>query len=200
MRQRTTAIAIFIALGLTLGMTSPVAAQFSDAYGLIKAVRDKDVNKAREILDKPGSTIVNAREAATGDAPIHIVVKQRDIAWLGFLLQSSADANLRDRDGNTPLILAAIGRWTEGLQLLIAIHADIDRRNSSGETALIKAVALNDIADARLLLDAGANPDLTDSSAGRSARDYATERGGPIAKLLADAPKKAKAPVQGPVR
>ncbi len=196
MRQRTTAIAIFLALGLT----APAAAQFSDAYGLIKAVREKDVNKAREILDKPGSTTINAREPATGDAPIHIVVKQRDIAWLGFLLQASADANARDRDGNSPMVLAAIGRWTEGLQLLVAIRADVDRRNNSGETALIKAVQAGDAANARILLDAGASPDLTDNVAGRSARDYAVEKGGSIGKLLADAPKKTKAPVQGPVR
>ncbi|MBC7497614.1 MAG: ankyrin repeat domain-containing protein [Sphingomonadaceae bacterium] len=196
MRQRTTAIAIFLALGLT----APAAAQFSDAYGLIKAVREKDVKVAREILDKPGSTTINAREPATGDAPIHIVVKRRDIAWLGFLLQASADANARDRDGNSPMVLAAIGRWTEGLQLLVAIRADVDRRNNSGETALIKAVQAGDAGNARILLDAGASPDLTDNVAGRSARDYAVEKGGPIGKLLADAPKKTKAPVQGPVR
>ena len=196
MRQRTTAIAIFLALGLT----APAAAQFSDAYGLIKAVREKDVKVAREILDKPGSTTINAREPATGDAPIHIVVKRRDIAWLGFLLQASADANARDRDGNSPMVLAAIGRWTEGLQLLVAIRADVDRRNNTGETALIKAVQAGDAGNARILLDAGASPDLTDNVAGRSARDYAVEKGGPIGKLLADAPKKTKAPVQGPVR
>jgi len=196
MRQRTTAIAIFLALGLI----APAAAQFSDAYGLIKAVREKDVKVAREILDKPGSTTINAREPATGDAPIHIVVKRRDIAWLGFLLQASADANARDRDGNSPMVLAAIGRWTEGLQLLVAIRADVDRRNNSGETALIKAVQAGDAGNARILLDAGASPDLTDNVAGRSARDYAVEKSGPIGKLLADAPKKTKAPVQGPVR
>lgn len=196
MRPRIIALAVLASLAATV----PAAAQFSDSYSLIKAVRDKDVNKAREILDKPGSTAVNAREPATGDAPIHIVTRQHDIAWLGFLLQASADANLRDRDGNTPLVLAAGGRWTEGLQLLVAIHAEIDRRNNAGETALIKAVEANDATGTRLLLEAGASPDLTDNVAGRSARDYAAQRGGPVAKLLVDAPKKVRAPVQGPVR
>lgn len=195
MRPRITALAVIALLA-----SAPAAAQFSDSYNLIKAVRDKDVAKAREILDKPSSTVVNAREPSTGDAPIHIVVKSHDIAWLGFLLQASADANARDRDGNTPLVLAAAGRWTEGVELLIAIHAEVDRRNNSGETALIKAAQANDVADARILLDAGANPDLSDNAAGHSARDYAMQRGGPLGKLLAEAPKKASRPVQGPVR
>ena len=196
MRPRTIAVAT-LAL---LTVAAPAVAQFSDSYNLIKAVRDKDVAKAREILDKPGSTTVNARDPATGDAPIHIITKQRELSWLGFLLQASADANARDRDGNTPLLLAATERWTDGMQVLIAVHAEIDRRNNAGETALIKAVEANDIAGARMLLDAGANPDLSDTLSGRSARDYATQRGGPIGKLLAEARQKPKAPVQGPVR
>ncbi len=189
-----------IALFAAFALAAPAAAQFSDSYNLIKAVRDRDVQKAREILDKPGSTAVNAREPATGDAPIHIVVKAKDLPWLGFLLQASADANARDRDGNTPLLLAAAGRWSEGVQLLIAIHADINRRNNAGETPLIKAVQAADTTSAKLLLDAGANADLSDNLAGHTARDYAAQRGGAIARLLADAPAKPKAPMQGPVR
>ncbi len=198
MRARTLATILSI-LPAVVAIAGPAAAQFSDSYSLIKAVRDQDIAKAREILDKPGST-VNVRELATGDEPIHIVVRRRDLSWLGFLLQANADANARDRDGNTPLMVAAVARWTEGLQLLVAIHADVDRRNNSGETALIKAVEAGDTTGTRILLDAGADPDLTDNVAGRSARDYAAQRGGPVAKMLADAPKRTKAAVQGPVR
>ena len=196
MRPRTIAVAVVAALAAAI----PAGAQFSDSYNLIKAVRDKDVAKAREILDKPGSTTVNIRDPATGEMAIHIVVKQRDLSWLGFLLQASADANARDRDGNAPLLLAATERWTDGMQVLIAVRAEVDRRNNAGETPLIKAVEANDTIGARMLLDAGANPDLSDSLAGHSARDYAVQRGGPIGKLLAEAKQKPKAPVQGPVR
>lgn len=196
MRPRIIALAVLA----SVASAAPAAAQFSDSYELIKAVKDKDAAKAQEILNKPGSTVINARDPATGDAPVHMVVKQHDIAWLGFLLQAGADANARDRDGNTPLLLAAAGRWNEGVTVLIAIRADVDRRNNGGETALIKAVAANDLADTRALLDAGANPDLSDNLAGHSARDYATQRGGAIGRLLADAPRKAAKPVQGPVR
>lgn len=197
MRVRAPAlIAVLVAI---LGAL-PASAQFSDSYNFIKAVRDKDVNKAREILDKPGSTAVNVREPSTGDAPLHIVIRQRDLAWVGFLLQANADPNIRDRDGDTPLLLAAVSRFSEAIRLLVAIHAGVDLKNNAGETPLIKAVQANDVADAKVLLDAGANPDVTDNAAGYSARDYATQHGGQIAKLLSEAPKRMQAPVQGPPR
>lgn len=192
-------VSVMIALLFSINAV-PASGQFSDSYNFIKAVRDKDVAKAREILDKPGSTAVNAREPSTGDAPLHIVIRQRDLPWVGFLLQANADPNIRDRDGNTPLLLAAVVRFSEAIRVLVAIHAGVDLKNNAGETPLIKAVQANDVADAKVLLDAGASPDLTDNAAGYSARDYATQRGGQIAKLLADAPKRAKAPMQGPPR
>lgn len=191
------AVAFAVAIALT---TVPAAAQFSDAYNFIKAVRDLDVDKARKLLDAPGATVVNTRDPATGEAPIHIVIRRRDVPWLGFLLQANADINARDRDGATPLLLASTARFTEGVRILIAVRARIDLKNNSGETPLIKAVQGRDADTVKLLLDAGANPDLTDSAAGLSARQYAAQdkRGGPIAKLLADARPRAAAPVQGP--
>lgn len=197
MRSGITAFAVIA----SIAVAGPAAAQFSDTYNFIKAVRDKDITKAREILDKPGGTVVNTHEASTGDAPLHIVVRQRDLAWVGFLLQSNADVNVRDRDGNSPLLLAATSRFSEGVRLLIAVRANVNQRNNAGETPLIKAVQANDVDDAKLLLDAGANPDVTDSSAGFSARQYATQGGRQaMIKLLAEAKLRSAAPVQGPPR
>jgi hypothetical protein len=50
-----------------------------------------------------------------------------------------------------------------------------------------------------MLLDAGANPDRTDNT-GASPRTVALAdtRGGPVVKLLRDAPARKSAPMQGP--
>ena len=188
-----------IALAFVL-LAVPATAQFSDSYNFIKAVRDLDVVKARKLLDAPGATVINTRDPATGEAPIHIVVRRRDLPWLGFLLQANADANARDRDGSTPLLLAATSRFIDGVRILIAVQARVDLKNNAGETPLIKAVQAHDADTVKLLLDAGANPDLADNAAGLSARQYAARdvRGGPIAKLLAEAKPRSAAPVQGP--
>ena len=179
---------------------APAAAQFSESYNFIKAVKDKDAAKAKTILDVPGSTIVNARESGSGDTALCIVTRRSDVPWMGFLLQSGADPNLRDRAGNTPLLLATVGNFNEGIRILLLVRANVDLKNSSGETPLIKAVQARNVTAAKMLLEAAADPDLTDNAAGYSARDYAKQdsRGGQIAKLLADAPRHKAAQMQGP--
>jgi ankyrin repeat protein len=53
------------------------------------------------------------------------------------------------------------------------VGAKVDAANRAGETALIVAVQHRQIPIVRDLLEAGADPDKTDSVAGYSARDYA---------------------------
>ena len=179
---------------------APAAAQFSDSYVLIKAVRDKDVAKAREILDKPGQRVVNTRDAATGETPLIIASKRTDLPWMGYLLQVGADPNLRDNDGNSALLYTAIAGSTEAVRLLLMFKARPDTTNGLGETALIKAVQARNVEVVKLLLDAGANPDIIDHAAGYSARQYAEQdpRGAQVAKLLKETPAKAQAQMQGP--
>jgi uncharacterized protein len=188
-----------ITAALALAAAQPAAAQFSDSYNFLKAVKDKDGGKVTQFLDKPGNTVVNTRDGDTGDTALHIVTKRTDAAWMGFLLQKGANANTKDGAGNTPLIIAAIARFTEGVDLLTRVKAQVDVQNRLGETALLKAVQNRDVTIAKMLLDAGANPDISDSS-GISARSAAAAdlRAASIARLLKDVPVRAAKPVQGP--
>ncbi len=161
-------------LGLGLMIHSvPAAAQFSESYNFLKAVKERDGAEATKFLNRPGSVIVNTRDVSTGETALHIVVARRDATWLGFLLQKGANPNLRDKKGITPLMLATQLRFVDGVKTLLAKKAKIDETNNQGETALIRAVQLRDTELTRILLSEGANPDLTDTLAGLSARDYA---------------------------
>jgi uncharacterized protein len=184
---------------MALLAASPAAAQFSDSYNFIKAVKERDVNKAIELADKPGTTVVNTRDEGTGEAGIHMVTRRGDLGWLGLLYQKGANLNLKDREGNTPLILATISRWSEGVGTLIRLKAQVNVQNRLGETAVLKAVQARDLALVKALIDAGANPDLADNS-GISARSVANSdmRAASIAKMLKDVPVKASGKVQGP--
>lgn len=187
------------ALLMVAGTAGPAAAQFSESYNFLKAVKDKDGAKATEILDKPGNTVVNTRDNDTGDTALHIATRRSDASWVGFLLQKGASANSRDRDGNTPVMVAAQTRWAEGVQIYVAIKSQLDLQNRIGETALQKAVQNRDTGIAKMLIDGGANPDITDSS-GRSARSMAESdpRAAPIAKMFAQVPVRKARQTQGP--
>lgn len=169
----------------------PAAAQFSDSHTFLKAVRDKDVLKAKSISSQPGSAVVNFRDPSTGDTPLILVTRRRDGPWMNFLIGEGADINGRDREGNTAIIVAASLGFTDGVRVLVARKANVDAANSRGETALIKAVQARDPITTRVLLEAGANPDLTDNIAGLSARDYAAadRRAGALLRLIDEASK-----------
>jgi uncharacterized protein len=188
-----------LAASFALALAAPAAAQFSDSYNFLKAVREREVNKAIELADKPGTTVVNVRDADTGEAAVHIVTRRADIGWLGLLYQKGANLNAKDRDGNTPLILATIGRWNDGIATLIRLKAQVNVQNRLGETALLKAVQARDLALTKALIDAGANPDIADNS-GTSPRIAAENdtRAASIAKLFKDIPAKPAGRVQGP--
>ena len=163
------------AAALALALLTPMAAQaqFSDSYNFLKAVKDADGQKVTDLIQKPGSTVINSRDVTTGETALHLVINRRDATWIAFLLAKGANPNLTDTNGNTPLMDAVQARFDEGVRLLIANGAQVDKANGSGETPLIRAVQLRDVAMVRLLVSKGANSDRRDSIAGMSARDYA---------------------------
>ncbi len=187
------------ALLLTSGAPA-LAQQQSAGYKFLSAVRDAKNNEVLEMLGRPGSSIVNARDITTGEGALHIVIKRGDETYLRFLLQKGADANLRDGKGNTPLLLAVTMGQTGMIPILTAAKANPNLGNSAGETPLIRAVQRRDIGMIRILLNQGADPDQADIIAGMSARAYAKQdgRNPVVTKLLEDAPRKTQKAVSGP--
>lgn len=203
MMKKSYVSAILGSFALALLVPGPAQAQFSDNYNFLKAVKDKDGQKVTDLIQKPGSTVINSRDVTTGENALHIIVARRDATWLTFLLAKDANPNLTDNDGNTPLMDAVQGRFEEGVRTLLAYKAQVDKANGSGETPLIRAVQLRDVGIVRLLVAQGANPDKRDSIAGMSARDYAQRdsRTPGLTEALDAAKSVAKpaGPVQGPV-
>ncbi len=191
---------LFLAALLVTSAVPAVAQQQSQGYKFLSAVRDAKNSEVLDMLGRPGSSIVNARDVTTGEGALHIVIKRGDETYLRFLLQKGADANLRDGKGNTPLLLAVTMGQTGMISILTAAKANPNLANSAGETPLIRAVQRRDVGMIRVLLAEGADPDQTDIIAGMSARAYAKQdaRNPVVTKLLADAPKKTQKAVSGP--
>jgi uncharacterized protein len=196
--------------GAMLGLLAPVAsgliappaaAQFSDSYNFLKAVKERKGEEVEKFLGEPGTVIINTRDVTSGETALHIVINRRDATWLGFLLQKGANPNLADKKGNTPLMLATQLGFVEGIDWLVSKKAVVDQTNRSGETALILAVQLRNAEAVRALLKAGAKADKKDSRAGYSAREYAKQdgRASAILAIIEANDKKATAPVEKPL-
>jgi len=165
------------ASAVLLALSTPAAGQTrSEGHKFLQAVEKKDSRAINELLNAPGSTLINSRDLATNRTALHIMVEQRDQTWLEFLLKRGADPNLADNRRVTPLLLACRTGFLAGVQTLVKGGARVDEPNSAGETPLIYAVHSRDTELMRILLQAGANPDRTDNT-GRSARDYARLEG-----------------------
>lgn len=177
------------------------AQNFSEGYKFLKAVRDRDGEVVTSMLEKPGSTVINARETGSGESALQIVIARQDITWLGFLLSKGANANQQDDAGNTPMLQAVDAGFAEGVRRLLTARANVNLSNRSGETPLIRAVQKRDVAMVRLLLANGADADRKDVIAGMSARDYARAdvRSPAILKLIEEGKKAPAKGMSGPV-
>jgi ankyrin repeat protein len=178
-------------------VAAPAAAQISMSSGdFVAAVRDRDGDKAMELLQSRGNQIINLRNDR-GETALIVAIQRRDDTWTGFLLNQGADPNLAARNGETPLIAAARVGFMGALADLVRMKAKVDAANRMGETALIVAVQNRHADIVKVLLALGADPDKADSAAGYSARDYARRdtRSRDLIKLIeaADAERKAAA-------
>ncbi len=184
-KVQSVAFSMMRKLGSKLGVTSavlaslfavaaisPAAAQlYSEGYEFLEAVKERDGDVATEMLNVPGTQVVNTRDITTGDTGLHVVTLRRDALWVRFLLQRGANPNIRNNEGITPLQLATRMGFLEGVEELLKKGALVNVADDQGETPLISAVHQRNVPLIRKLLSEGADPDRNDNS-GRSARDY----------------------------
>lgn len=200
-RLRLSLVTPILLAAAVVAAPAAIAQQSSQGYKFLEAVEKEDGKTVTDMLDTPGSTLVNSRQVTSGNGALHILTSHPNSLFFQFLLQRGADANMRDGKGNTPLVLATMAGREDLAQLLLTYKANPNLGNAGGQTPLILAVTNRDVALTRLLLANGADPDQTDNLAGMSARDYAKRDGrNPVlTKMLADAPKgKKRAAVAGP--
>jgi ankyrin repeat protein len=155
-------------------LAAPASAQLGTEKGqdFLQAVKERDGNKAEQMLGDNPKLLVNTRDL-DGNTALIIAVGRSDETYTGYLLNKGADPNLAGKGGDTPLIIAARLGFAQGVEWLLGMGARVDATNKMGETALITAVMQRQKPVVRMLLDAGADPDKTDTAAGYSARDYA---------------------------
>lgn len=121
------------------------------------------------------------------DPSWHDAIMRGDAVAVGEQLRRGANANARDRYGQTGLMLAAHAGHRDVVATLIQHGADLNVTAKFGLSALMLAIVAGHCEVARLLVRASANLALKGSGApalaGKTARDLALARG--LADLFA---------------
>ena len=200
MIARLSLIALAGALTVAAFPASAQLASGSPGYQFLDAVKNDKASDVETILAKPGSRIIDTQDPSTGEGALHIVVRRDDSRYLSYLLGKGANPNVKNRQGDTPLLVAVDRGYGDLIPILIRNKANPNLAGDGGQTPLIKAVLRRDEQMVRALIDGGADPDKRDYMAGKSAREYANgdARSPGMIKLFADLPAAPKRGVSGP--
>jgi len=145
---------------------------------LIRAAKDNDVELVRELIAAGGD--VNAKDSLEDSAFLYAGAEGFN-EILELTIENGADVESLNRYGGTALIPASEHGHIQTVKILIDAGVPLDHVNDPGWTALQEAVLLNDGGPnqqevARLLLEAGADPQITDPQ-GRTALENARRLG-----------------------
>ena len=143
---------------------------------LIVAVRKKDINKARSILNANPLTIasVDMKDKKLGLA--HIAVINSDLDMLKLLIEYKVNLELSDFDGMTPLYYAIEQKNSEIIKYLVDLGVNLNHRDVQDRSSVYWAASWGDIPNLKLLLDAGCDPNIK-SRLGRTALSKACWNG-----------------------
>lgn len=115
------------------------------------------------------------------DAAWESAIKRGDVQIVCDLLGQGTDVDVRDRYGQTAIMLAAHAGYREAVEVLIAHRANLNITAKYGLSALMLAIVAGHADIARLLAKAGADLSLRGTGApgfaDKTAYDLAVERG-----------------------
>ncbi len=186
--------AVLLAAALVLPMINPaqpqdrgqslldaVARGETDAAGqtpLLLAVQNDNLEAATRLIEA-GANI--DAQAANRDTPWLLAGARGRTAMLRLMLPKGPDFSIRNRFGGNALIPACERAHVDTVAFLVTTGIDVDHINNLGWTCLLEIVILGDggprhVEVARLVLDAGANPNIADRD-GVTPLQHASRRG-----------------------
>jgi len=99
----------------------------------------------------------------SGENVLHLLAgKPNQVDIINYFLAKGVDANKANKDGNTPVLIAAGARENGALEILLPKAKNINLQNLKGESALTMAVRSGTPEAVALLLSKGANVNVKD--------------------------------------
>lgn len=128
----------------------------SAAWILPGLIQDNCVVSVSLVLD---STRAQLSELITDTPPVLLAAVQSGTDMLKLLIQQGADVNAVSSTGYSALHIAAASNPTI-INWLLEQGLDLEQRNNAGQTPLLVAVAMANLPSVRVLLAAGADPNV----------------------------------------
>ena len=161
---------------MILALAVPCLASASDDLRLIEAVRNRDGQAARTLLEQ--NVDVNSREA-DGAAAIHWAAHLADQQMVDLLVGAGAQVDVQNDYGVTPLTLGCVNGDTNIIESLLKAGGDPNLAQGNGETPLMTCARSGDMQAVKLLLASGAQVDAREMSNGQTALMWAAAHGHP---------------------
>ena len=209
-RSTILALGVFICMAAPSNASTPLhkasatgdAVRVAELIGQRAAIDVKDEQgQTPLLLAIAGNHLEAARALIEAGADINAVASNKDTPWmlagalgradmLRLMIPKRPDFTLRNRYGGNALIPACERAHIDAIKVLLTTKIDVDHVNNLGWTCLLEIVILGDGGSrhqeaARLVLDAGANPNIADRD-GVTPLTHAMKRGQTeIARLIA---------------
>lgn len=170
MTLRQKLVSCITAAAVMAGTSIGALAQMPADTQFIENIKDHKYGETMSYLVNGGTP--NARDY-NGVPAIVVAAEIGDAGMVKELLKHGANANLAAKRSRVTALMQGSSRgYIMVIAVLLTTGASVDLQDEMGETALIKAVRENQRVMIEHLLDAGADPNLTDYS-GYSAYDHA---------------------------
>jgi ankyrin repeat protein len=137
--------------GMTLAATSAIHREGE----LRRAATQGETERVADLLAQGADPDAHTRFGTTA---LHLAAQRGHLSVVELLLAQGAAASRRDNHGNTPAVLATWGGHHDILQTLFDRATDLPELEK--EICLAWAVILADVPAVRLILRAGADPDI----------------------------------------
>jgi ankyrin repeat protein len=176
------AVVSLLALSSTAGAAAPADSR------LIQAVKNRDVESVRGLLQPRAQPIDVNAAAGDGATALHWAAHRDDLAIADLLIRAGARANVADDVGATPLHLACTNRSAPMVERLLAAHADANAMLLNGETVLMTCARAGDAPAVKALLLHGADANAAEHEHHQTALMWAAaERHPEVVQVLIDA-------------
>jgi len=177
-----------VCLAVLVMTSSAITAAATADLRLIEAVKNRDVESVRALLqERPARIDVNAAQG-DGATALHWAAHRDDLAIADLLIRAGARANVANDLGATPLHLACTNRSAAMVERLLAAGADARATLLNGETALMTCARAGDAGAVKALLAHGADVNAKEHEHQQTALMWAVAQRHPeVVELLIEA-------------